>query len=218
MIKLMIFDHDMTIVDSSYAIMAGFNYVAEHEGLPKVSHELTMKYIATPIPTFCEGLLGEYRPEWVKLYRECNEKFERELIKPFDDTIPTLTKLREMGVKLAVVSNREKPRSVLERTGLAQYFDEIVGAAEPYGKLPYKPNPAMIDELLKHMSISPKDTAYVGDADLDIVTAIGANVRSIGITKGNFTAEDFKLLGAWKSIDELGELIEIVKADASDRE
>ena len=218
MIKLMIFDHDMTIVDSSYAIMAGFNYVAEHEGLPKVSHELTMKYIATPIPTFCEGLLGEYRPEWVKLYRECNEKFERELIKPFDDTIPTLTKLREMGVKLAVVSNREKPRSVLERTDLAQYFDEIVGAAEPYGKLPYKPNPAMIDELLKHMSISPKDTAYVGDADLDIVTAIGANVRSIGITKGNFTAEDFRLLGAWKSIDELGELIEIVKADASDRE
>ncbi|MBQ6774834.1 MAG: HAD-IA family hydrolase [Synergistaceae bacterium] len=218
MIKLMIFDHDMTIVDSSYAIMAGFNYVAEHEGLPKVSHELTMKYIATPIPTFCEGLLGEYRPEWVKLYRECNEKFERELIKPFDDTIPTLTKLREMGVKLAVVSNREKPRSVLERTDLAQYFDEIVGAAEPYGKLPYKPNPAMIDELLKHMSISPKDTAYVGDADLDIVTAIGANVRSIGITKGNFTAEDFRLLGAWKSIDELGELIEIVEKDASDRE
>ena len=65
MIELIIFDHDMTIVDSSYSIMAGFNCVAEHEGLPKVSHELTMKYIATPIPTFCEGLLGEYRPEWV---------------------------------------------------------------------------------------------------------------------------------------------------------
>ncbi|MDY6425183.1 MAG: HAD hydrolase-like protein, partial [Synergistales bacterium] len=143
MIKLMIFDHDMTIVDSSYAIMAGFNYVAEHEGLPKVSHELTMKYIATPIPTFCEGLLGEYRPEWIKIYREVSKKFERELIKPFGDTIPTLIKLKEIGVKLAVVSNRETPRSVLERTGLAQYFDEIVGALEPYGKLPYKPNPAM---------------------------------------------------------------------------
>ena len=211
----MIFDHDMTIVDSSYAIMAGFNYVAEREGLPKVSHELTMKYIATPIPTFCEGLLGEYRPEWIKIYRECNEKFERELIKPFDDTIPTLTKLREMGVRLAVVSNREKPRSVLERTGLAKYFDEIVGALEPYGKLPYKPNPAMIDELLKHMNISAEDSVYVGDADLDIVTAIAANVRGIGITKGNFTAEEFRLLGAWKSIDELSELIGIVANDAS---
>ncbi len=216
MIKLMIFDHDMTIVDSSYAIMAGFNYVAEHEGLPKVSHELTMKYIATPIPTFCEGLLGEYRPEWIKIYREASKKFERELIKPFEDTVPTLIKLKEMGVKLAVVSNRETPRSVLERTGLAQYFDEIVGALEPYGKLPYKPNPAMINELLKHLNISKENAVYVGDADIDILTALGAEVRGIGITKGNFTAEEFNLLGAWKSIDSLEELIEIVEKDAAD--
>ncbi|MBQ7150626.1 MAG: HAD-IA family hydrolase [Synergistaceae bacterium] len=214
MIKLIIFDHDMTIVDSSYALMASFNYVAEHEGLPKVSRELTMEYIATPMPTFCEGLLGEYRPEWVKIFREGMAKFERDLIKPFEDTIPTLTRLRDMGIKLAVVSNREAPRATLERTGLDKYFDEIVGASEPYGRLPYKPNPAMVNELLKHMKFSPEESLYVGDADLDILTAIGANVRGVGITKGNFTAKDFSMLGAWKSIDSLSELIEIVKQDA----
>ena len=209
----MVFDHDMTIVDSSYAIMAGFNYVAEHEGLPKVSHELTMKYIATPIPTFCEGLLGEYRPEWVKMYRENNERFERELIRPFEDTIPTLTALRKMGLKLAVLSNRETPRRVLERTGLIEYFDEVVGALEPYGHLPYKPNPAMMNELLRHMNIPAGETVYVGDADLDIVTAKEAHVRAIGITKGNFSREEFELLGAWKSIDTLSELITIAEAE-----
>lgn len=210
----MIFDHDMTIVDSSYAIMAGFNYVAEHEGLPKVSHELTMKYIATPIPTFCEGLLGEYRPEWVKMYRANNERFERELIKPFDDTVSTMKKLHEMGIKLAVASNRETPRRALERTGLDKYFDEIVGAQEPYGEIPYKPNPAMILELLKHMNIPASESVYVGDADIDIITAIAADVRGIGITKGNFTAEEFRLLGAWKVIDKLSELVEIAEKDA----
>lgn len=214
LIKLMIFDHDMTIVDSSYAIMAGFNYVARHEGLPEVSHETTMKYIATPIPTFCEGLLGEYRPEWVKLYRACNEKFERELIRPFEDTVPTLKKLRSMGIRLAVVSNRERPSIVLERTGLAEYFDEIVGAVEPYGKLPYKPNPAMVLELLKHENIPASESVYIGDADIDITTAIAADMRGIGITKGNFTAKEFALLGAWKAIDSLSELIGIVEADA----
>ena len=209
----MIFDHDMTIVDSSYAIMAGFNYVAEKEGLPLVSHELTMQYIATPIPTFCEGLLGEYRPEWVKLYREVSNKLEPELIKPFDDTIPTLIKLREMGVKLAVASNREHPSIALNNTELSKYFDVIVGAMEPYGKLPYKPNPAMINELLKHLNINPNDSVYVGDADIDILTAIAANVRSIGITKGTFSAKELKLLGAWKTIDTLNEIIDIVKTD-----
>lgn len=214
MISLMVFDHDMTIVDSSYAIMGGFNYVARHEGLPEVSHELTMKYIATPLPTFCEGLLGDYRPEWVKLYREFGAEHEAELIRPFDDTVPTLKALRERGIKLAVLSNREYPRLVLERTGLAQYFDEIVGALEPYGKLPYKPNPAMMNELLSHMNIPASEAVYIGDADIDIVTAEAADVRSIGITTGNFSKEDFALMGAWKSIDRLAELKAI--ADAPD--
>ena len=213
MISLMVFDHDMTIVDSSYAIMGGFNYVARHEGLPEVSHELTMKYIATPLPTFCEGLLGDYRPEWIKLYREFGAMHEGELIRPFDDTVSTMKALRERGIKLAVLSNREYPRQVLERTNLAQYFDEIVGALEPYGKLPYKPNPAMLNELLKHMNIPASEAVYVGDADIDIVTADASNVRSVGITTGNFTKEEFSLMGAWKAIDTLSELIEITDAD-----
>ena len=214
MIKLMVFDHDMTIVDSSYAIMAGFNYVAEHEGLPLVSHELTMKYIATPIPTFCEGLLGDYRPEWVKLYRSQSERLERELIRPFPDTVSTLIQLRDMGIKLAVLSNREYPSKALKHSGLDVYFDVIVGAEEPYGHLAYKPDPAMMNALMKDLNMKPSETVYVGDADLDIITAISAHVRGIGITKGNFTHDDFKLLGAWKSIDTLSELIGIVQKDA----
>ncbi|MBQ7196291.1 MAG: HAD-IA family hydrolase [Synergistaceae bacterium] len=215
MIELIIFDHDMTIVDSSYAIMACFNYVAEHEGLPKVSHELTMKYIATPIPEFCRGLLGDYRPEWLKLYREVSDELERKLIKPFDDTVPTLIKLRELKIKVAVASNRERPSVALNRTGLAKYFDVIAGAHEPYGKIPYKPDPTMINALLKDLKVSKENALYVGDSDVDIQTALNADVRGVGITKGNFTAEKLKELGAWKTIDELSELIEIVKKDAA---
>ena len=97
---------------------------------------------------------------------------------------------------------------------LDKYFDVIVGAHEPFGKLPYKPDPAMMNALMQHLGVTPSETVYVGDADLDIITAIGAKVRGIGITKGNFTHEDFALLGAWKSIDNLNELIEIVRRDA----
>lgn len=210
MINLVMFDHDMTIVDSSYAIMEAFNYVARHEGLPLVSHELTMQYIATPIPTFCEGLLGDYRPEWIKLYRSVSEKCERELIKPFPDTVSTLEALRAKGLKLAVVSNRELPSLPLERTGLAQYFDVICGAQEPFGNLPYKPNPAMIDAIVHDLAIPKSDTVYVGDADIDILTAINAGVRGIGITTGNFSAEDFMRMGAWNAVHELSQLLELI--------
>ncbi len=215
MIELIIFDHDMTIVDSSYAIMACFNYVAEHEGLPKVSHELTMKYIASPIPEFSRGLLGDFKPEWLKLYREASAELEGKLIKPFDDTVPTLIKLHELKVKLAVASNRERPSVALNRTGLAKYFDVIAGAHEPYGNIPYKPDPTMINALLKDLKVSKENALYVGDSDVDIQTALNSDVRGVGITKGNFGAEKLKELGAWETIDSLSELIEIVKQDAA---
>lgn len=214
MISIVIFDHDMTIVDSSYAIMEGFNYVARHEGLPLVSHELTMKYIATPIPTFCEGLLGDYRPEWIKLYRSVSADCERKFMRPYPDTVSTLTELRDLGCKLAVVSNREHPSTALKNSGLYKYFDVIVGAEEPFGKLSYKPAPDMIATLLQHLDIPESQAVYVGDADIDILTAQNAGVRGIGITQGNFSGDEFLLLGAWKSIDTLSELIGLVNSDA----
>ena len=214
MIRLMVFDHDMTIVDSSYAIMEAFNYVARHEGLPEVSHELTMEYIATPIPTFCEGLLGDYRPEWIRLYRSQTDRCEREFIRRYPDTVSTLEALRNMGMKLAVMSNREYPSRALKNEGLDGYFDVIVGAEEPYGHLPYKPDPAMMNAVMKDMGVTAGETVYVGDADLDIITAISAHVRGIGITTGNFTHDDFHNLGAWMSIDTLSELVDIARQDA----
>ena len=199
----------MTIVDSSYAIMEGFNYVARLEGLPEVSHELTMKYIATPMPEFSRGLLGDYRPEWIDIYRQRTNEIEHDLIRPYPDTVPTLKALREKGIKLAVASNREYPSNVLKNAGLDGYFDLIVGAEEPFGKLEYKPHPDMITAILEHLHIKPENAVYVGDADIDIETAQNAGVRAIGITKGNFTRDDFARLGAWMTIDELGELLAI---------
>ena len=209
----MIFDHDMTIVDSSYAIMEGFNSVARHEGLPEVSHEKVMQYIATPIPIFCEGLLGEYRPEWIKLYRQYCVEIEKKLIRPFNDTIPTMQKLHDLGILCTVASNREYPSKAMKNSGVFEYFDLIVGAEEPFGHLPYKPNPAMIIETIKHFNINPDETIYIGDSDVDIMTALAAEVRSVGITLGNFNQDDFKKIGAWKSVNSLSDLLDIVKQE-----
>ena len=94
----MIFDHDMTIVDSSYALMEGFNLMADAVGLPRTTHDRVMACIALPLPQFCEGLFGDYRPEWGDMFQEKAALREHELIHPFPDTIPTLKRLQEMGI------------------------------------------------------------------------------------------------------------------------
>ena len=44
-------------------------------------------------------------------------------------------------------------------------------------------------------------------------SALAAGVRGVGITRGNFTREQFENLGAWRVIDSLMELPDIVRAE-----
>ena len=106
MIKLMIFDHDMTIVDSSHAILAELNLVAEAVGRPRATHAQVMRYIAMPMREFMIGTLGDCRPEWLELYRDKVAPLEHSMIRPFPETRTILPRLREMGLILAVASNR----------------------------------------------------------------------------------------------------------------
>ncbi|MCR5347321.1 MAG: HAD family hydrolase [Fretibacterium sp.] len=215
MIKLMIFDHDMTIVDSSHALMEGFNLMADAVGLPRTTHERVMACIALPLPQFCEGLFGRYQPSWGPLFQEKAALREHELIHPFHDTIPTIKRLHEMGIICAVASNREDPRPVMERSGLAPYFDVMIGAEGLDGgpRLRYKPAPDMLNVLLEHFCLPAEQAVYVGDADSDIETARAAGMRGIGITRGNFTARQFLDMGAWRAIEALSELPGIAEAD-----
>ena len=210
MINLSIFDHDMTIVDSSYAILNAINRVAEEVGNPPVTHETVLKFAAVPMRDFIEGIWGECRQSWLDLYREKVEPIEYEQIRPFPEVTHALTKLREMGVFLAVASNRRNPRAAMDKSKTSQYFDMIVG---PIDGLPYKPDPGMLDYLMKRFGVSQSETIYVGDSDIDMETGHAAGVRSVGVTRGNFTREQLKERGAWRVVESMDDLLPIVAGE-----
>ena len=223
MIKLMIFDNDMTLTNSSHAIVENFNLVADDVGKPHVTHEQVMSCIALPLNGLSETLLGEYHPEWRAIYLEKAAIVEPKMLRPFPDTVPALSKLRDMGIKLAVASNREDPTPSLRWMGIDGYFDAAAGGCgitvvkenRSLGRpLPYKPDPAMLTALADYLGVKPEHTAYVGDACIDIETACAANMRGIGITRCGITAETFFELGAWRVIDSLEELPDIAVKDS----
>ena len=72
-----------------------------------------------------------------------------------------------------------------------------------------------LNALLEHFDIPAEQAVYVGDADTDIETARAANMRGIGVTYGNVTAERFLELGAWRVVGSLGELPDIVAREDS---
>ncbi len=86
-----------------------------------------------------------------------------------------LTRLRQQGSKLAVVTNKEGRYTdiVLRVHGLTDLFDIVVsGDSFPVKK----PNPTSVQNCLARWNVLPQQALFVGDSSIDAQTARNANV------------------------------------------
>ena len=204
MIKAVLFDFDMTLVDSSYAITEAMNAVAVMEGLKTVSRKEVLTVIGLPMKQSWETLWGAFDPRWTEEYRDNFKKGEYAGIKPFPNTFASLGKLKDMGISLGVASNRAKVKDVLDATGLSGYFKCMIGILDVEKP---KPDPDMILKGLDLLKATKEETLYVGDTDADVISARAAGVRGIGMTTGNFDSGSLMKAGAWKTFSDLKEIL-----------
>ena len=87
----------------------------------------------------------------------------------------TLIALRQRGVKLAVVTNKEGSytATVLGAHQLAPLLDSVVSGDTLATK---KPDPAGIQSCLSRFGVSRDRALFVGDSSIDVATARNAGV------------------------------------------
>ena len=103
----------------------------------------------------------------------------------YEDAIPTLTALKELGITIGLLSNvGVSIRHVLEREGLAQFADGIVLSYE-IGTV--KPNLGMFEASLQSIRSTAAETLMVGDSGHDDVggTALGMRTLVLPRTRGS---------------------------------
>jgi putative hydrolase of the HAD superfamily len=98
--------------------------------------------------------------------------------RPGDGAAATLESLRERGYRLGVVSNSNgHVRRLLERAGLAPFFEIIVDSAEVGIE---KPDPRIFFAATAPLGLEPALCAYVGDIyEIDVAGAKAAGLRPI---------------------------------------
>lgn len=114
---------------------------------------------------------------------------------PFDGILDLLSALKARGIKVGIVSN--KP-DFLTRPLARDFFGELVDLAVG-GKegVPLKPAPDAVLNMLKELSVSPDECAYIGDTGVDMQT--GTNVGAaltIGVLWGFRKKEELVSHGA----------------------
>lgn len=192
-IRAVLFDFDMTLVDSSYAITACTNLLAEAKGLRQVTREEMLKVIGLPIEDAWGVLWGEVDPGWLGFYRDTYKDIEQEGFREFPGTRELPRILRKAGIKVGVVSNRKFARHAVEKSGLMPFFDVVIGLEDVKRA---KPDPEPITTALERLGLGLEGAAYAGDTDIDVKTAVAAGVISIGMSTGGFGSKELKEAGA----------------------
>ena len=225
MLKLLIFDLDGTLADTSRDIADALNYALKPFRQKTYSVEETRAIVGSGISSLLESLIPPH-PRLIKgeskngLENDSREDakevvtgrfleyYSEHLLdntKAYPHVKETLSKLRDY--KKAVVSNKREAYSkeILNRLGLLQYFDAVLGSDSVREK---KPSPVPILDLLKKFNISRDETIITGDSNYDIEAGKAAGIRVIGVTYG-FRSMEF-LEGADIIIDSFEELLKVI--------
>jgi putative hydrolase of the HAD superfamily len=103
---------------------------------------------------------------------------------PETDALTTLTKLRESGYRLALVSNTSDDPNTqvqVDKLGARELFEVIISSAALGVR---KPNPKIFQVALERMRLPPEKVAMVGDTlGADILGARNAGIFSIWIKR-----------------------------------
>jgi phosphoglycolate phosphatase len=211
-IRLVIFDLDGTLVDTSVDITNALNYAILPLGLQALSVEKTTALVGEGLSKPVEKILGtemqEYKDDVLNRFLHHYTSHLVEYSKPYPYVRDVLERLE--GISKAVLSNKLEflSRKLLEDLGLADYFDFIAGSDTASEK---KPSPVPVYNILSILSVIPEEAALVGDSNLDVQAANDAGVMSIAVTYGYRSRSILK--GADHIIDSLGDLIPLIHPD-----
>ncbi|MGB5822562.1 MAG: HAD family hydrolase [Proteocatella sp.] len=189
--KLAIFDLDGTLISSLQDLTSCVNKAFDIFEIPPVTNAQCMKALghgARMLIHDCLVMSGRiFLPESefegiLDTYNNIYGEDSKSNTVPFDGIIEMLSKAREMGYKTAIVSNKPHAFTVdMSEKMFGDLIDFTYGQSEDFAK---KPDPSIIYHLIEESGFKPSEAVYIGDSDVDVITAKNAAITSIAVTWG----------------------------------
>jgi phosphoglycolate phosphatase len=185
MIKLLIFDLDGTLLDTSDGVIESALFAAETLGQPRLPREELLDFIGPPLTdSFPKHYGFDESTTWeaIRLFRQHYQEGAVFLAKPYDGIYDLCRTLQDRGIAMAVATNKIEPmaRKLLARFGFDRYCSPIRGA-DAEGNLKKSD---LIRLCLKELNVRPQDAVLMGDTVFDAEGAADAGVHFLAVTYG----------------------------------
>lgn len=188
--KLVIFDLDGTLFNTTGAMTSCGNHALGLLGLPLLAPEAYARVSGGSVEAFVCAVLAaagdcehQHYDEFWRMYLEKNATLTEEANVPYDGIRTVLSELAKRGVQLAVLSNKDQESCVpiVENAFGKGTFHRICGGR---ADVPPKPDPTAVYALLEKFGVSAKDCLYIGDTEIDMQTGKNAGLDTVAALWG----------------------------------
>ncbi|MCD8297691.1 MAG: HAD family hydrolase [Prevotella sp.] len=207
-----IFDLDGTLLNTLTDLSASVNHALRSFNMPEHTEEDVKQMVGNGIKRLVELAIpnGLANPQFDDVHKAFMNHYlvhSLDATKPYDGIMKMLDSLKSRGRKMAIVSN--KRHEATERLCKHFFSDYISVAIGESDKIKRKPAPDTVIEAMSRLDADKDSTVYIGDSDVDILTANNAGIPCISVLWG-FRDKDFLLRhGATTLINTPAELLDL---------
>ena len=203
-----LFDLDGTLLDTLEDLLDATNYALAAYGYPPRTLKELRRFVGNGAENQIRLSLPEDKkedlPQVLATYKPYYTDHCQIKTKPYDGILPALKILGEK-YPIAIVSN--KPDSAVKAL-CADYFPGIYALGETAG-CPRKPASDMVFKAME--AIGVERCVYVGDSEVDVLTAKNAGMPCVGVLWGFRDREDLEAAGGCTYCGKTEDLVNIIE-------
>ena len=185
-----LFDLDGTLIDSTEAILDGFDVAFRSFDLEPKSEEEIKALIGYPLDIMFDrlGAPKEINKDLVNKYKLHYRKIstQKTILLPFaKEAVMEASKIATLGIVTTKTAKYSK--ELMRYFGLMDKFEVLIGRED----VTYpKPHPEPILKAIDKLKATKKDTFMIGDTCMDIISAKESQVNAIAVYSGYATKKE----------------------------
>lgn len=216
MIKALIFDLDGTVADTIYAINEGINLMLGELGYSPIGYDDVLSFVNFGARGYVEGALPENAPHDDKYIDRALEIYNQKYALTYMHTdkcydgIPEALDELAQHFRMGMLSNKQDEfvLKLTEQLFRPNLFEIARGVRDG---IPPKPDAAAPLEFAKYFGLNPNEIAFVGDSDVDVLTALNSGMVAVDVSWGYRDEETLRRVGAQYIAHTPKELADILK-------
>lgn len=193
--KTYIFDLDGTLLSTLTDLAASTNYALRTHHMPERSLDEVRRFVGNGVKKLMEraipdGLNNPLFEETFATFRQHYMQHNLDTTQPYPGIMQLLEQLKAEDKNIAVVSNKFYAAT---RELCRHFFGDLmpvaIGEREDIRK---KPAPDTVIEALRELGVDKEGAVYIGDSDVDIMTAKNSGMPCVSVLWG-FRDKEFLL-------------------------